>query len=183
MKGKSRILDLSIFFGPIKFFKESKLFYFFPTFFTKAVKEVKNLKVVKDTFVNISRNELGYIGLPTISAGEIFDDIVDTSIIIAFRGGVNNDEFGKLLEGIKRIKSYIFSKNFILEEAVLSSSKVAYLAILLKNNIYNIEFFNDKKDVIDMDITDDRFKKSFKSIKKFSPEGYYYWYKFLELYN
>jgi len=145
--------------------------------------EVKNLKVVRDTFINISKNELTYRGLPAINAGEIFDDIVDTSIIIAFRGGIKNDEFDKLLEGIKRIKSYIFSKNFILEEAVLSSSKAAYLALLLKNNIYNIEFFNDKKDVMHMDITDTRFKKSFKSIKKFSPEGYYYWYKFLELYN
>jgi len=67
--------------------------------------------------------------------------------------------------------------------AVLSSSKAAYLALLLKNKIYNIEFFNNKKDVMHMDISDARLKKSFKSIKKFSPEGYYYWCKFLELYN
>jgi len=121
--------------------------------------------------------------LPITNSGEIFDDIVNTSMIIAFRGGIKNDEFDRLVEGIKRIKSYIFSKNFILEEAVLSSSKAAYLALLLKNKIYNIEFFNNKKDVMHMDIRDVRFKKSFKSIKKFSPEGYYYWCKFLELYN
>jgi len=145
--------------------------------------EVKNLKVVRDTFINISKNELSYRRLPITNSGEIFDDIVNTSMIIAFRGGIKNDEFDRLVEGIKRIKSYIFSKNFILEEAVLSSSKAAYLALLLKNKIYNIEFFNNKKDVMHMDIRDVRFKKSFKSIKKFSPEGYYYWCKFLELYN
>jgi len=144
---------------------------------------VKNLKTVRDTFINVSKKELDYRKLMTANIGNIFDDIINTSIIIAYRGGIKNNEYSQLLEGVKRIRGYIFSKNFIIEEAVLSSAKAAYLALLLKNEIYNIEFFNDKEDVMKMDISDDRFRKSFKSIKKFSPEGYYYWYKFLELYS
>lgn len=37
--------------------------------------EVKNLRVVRDTFINISKNELSYRRLPITNSGEIFDDI------------------------------------------------------------------------------------------------------------
>ena len=145
--------------------------------------EVNNLKAVRDTFINVSKKELEYRESTVANIEDVFDDIINTSIIIAYRGGIKNDEFNQLVEGVKRIRGYIFSKNFIIEEAVLSSAKAAYLALLLKNEICSIEFFNNKKDIMSMDISDDRFRKSFRSIKKFSPEGYYYWYKFLELYS
>jgi len=144
--------------------------------------EVKNLNAVSEAFTNVAKNELSYREL-AIDLGEIYDDIINTSMIIAFRGGINKEEFISLLEGIKRIRSFIISKNFILEEAVLSAAKAAYLAILLKSRIHNIEFFNSKEDVTNLDIIDDRFRKNFKSIKKFNLEAYYYLYKFVEIYT
>jgi len=143
--------------------------------------DVKNLNVVSETFKNVAIQELGYRG-SAIDLSEIYDDIINTSIIILFRGGIKNEEFINLLEGIKRIRSFIISKNFILEEAVLSAAKAAYLAILLKNRIRSIEFFNSREDTMNLDITDERFRKSFKSIKKFNIEAYYYLYKFIEIY-
>lgn len=143
--------------------------------------EIKNLSAVSDTFSNVAKNELRYRGL-AIDLDEIYDDIIDTSIIIAFRGKIKKEEFASLLEGIKRVRSFIISKNFILEEAVLSAAKAAYLAVLLKNGIYNIEFFNNKEDTMNLDIIDDKFRNNFKSIKKFSIEAYYYLYKFAEIY-
>ena len=142
--------------------------------------EVKNLRAISDTFSNVAKNEIRYRNL-TVGLDEIYNDIIDTSITIAFRGKNKIEKFSILLEGIKRVRSFIISRNFILEEAVLSAAKVAYLAALLKNNIYNIEFFSNKEDISKLEITDDKFRNNFKSIKKFSPEAYYYLYKFTEI--
>ncbi|MCL5772595.1 MAG: nucleotidyl transferase AbiEii/AbiGii toxin family protein [Actinobacteria bacterium] len=144
--------------------------------------EVKNLRAISDTFSNIAKNEIRYRNL-AVDLSEIYNDIIDTSITIAFRGKSKIEEFSSLLEGIKRVRSFIISKNFILEEAVLSAAKVAYLTALLKNKIYEIDFFNNKKDITNLEIIDERFRNNFKSIKKFSPEAYYYLYKFVEINN
>jgi hypothetical protein len=106
---------------------------------------------------------------------------INSRCVLLKRGKNKIEKFSILLEGIKRVRSFIISRNFILEEAVLSAAKVAYLAALLKNNIYNIEFFSNKEDISKLEITDDKFRNNFKSIKKFSPEAYYYLYKFTEI--
>ncbi|MBM3700442.1 MAG: nucleotidyl transferase AbiEii/AbiGii toxin family protein [Actinobacteria bacterium] len=142
--------------------------------------EAKNLRAVSDTFSNVAKNEIRYRNLK-VDLCEIYKDIIDTSITVASRGKYKIDEFSSLLEGIKRVRSFIISTNFILEEAVLSAAKVAYLAALLKNNIYDIAFFNNKEDILNLEITDGKFSNNFKTIKKFSPEAYYYLYKFVEI--
>lgn len=48
----------------------------------------------------------------------------------------------RLEDGIRRIKSHIISRNYIVEETVVSASKAAYLALLLKNNREDIERFD-----------------------------------------
>ncbi len=143
---------------------------------------VKNLDKVNKTFKNVAEIELDYREL-LIDLSKVYDDIIDTSLIIAFRGKIKKEEFTNLLEGIKRIRGFIISKNFILEEAILSASKAAYLTVLLKNKINRIEFFDTKENAMNLNIVDKKFRKSFRSIKKFSLEAYYYWYKFVEIYS
>lgn len=145
--------------------------------------EVKNLETIRETFINISSKELEYRNLPNLVFDNVLDDIIETSIIIAFRGGIEKDKYKQLEEGVKRIKGYIFSRNYIVEEAVLSASKAAYIALLLKNNALDIRYYSKKIDLEKLEINDPTFKKSFKSIIKFSPEGYYYWCKAIELYT
>ncbi|QZY55139.1 nucleotidyl transferase AbiEii/AbiGii toxin family protein [Crassaminicella profunda] len=145
--------------------------------------EVNNLQVVKDTFIKIANQELEYRGLTDMSFDNVLDDIIETSIIVAFRGGIKKDKYRQLEEGVKRIKGYIFTKNYIIEEAVLSAAKTAYLSLLIKNSVLGMEYFDSKIDVKSLNIDQPIFRRSFKAIKKFSPEGYYYWYKALELYE
>ncbi|MBN1299060.1 MAG: hypothetical protein JW997_05175 [Actinobacteria bacterium] len=64
---------------------------------------------------------------------------------------------------------------------VLGTAKVAYLAALLKNNIHDIEFFNNKENISKLEITEDKFSNNFETIKKFNLEAYYYLYKFVEI--
>lgn len=142
-----------------------------------------DLEVTKNTFIRIAEQELIYRNMSNTSFIDVLDDIFNTSTIIAFRGSRDREIFTKLESGIKRIKSYIFSGNFNIEEAVLCSSKAAYLSLLIKNNINSIEFFNPKLDLTDLVITHQEYKKNFKTIKKISIEAYYYWYKAIELYQ
>ncbi|MFK5282266.1 nucleotidyl transferase AbiEii/AbiGii toxin family protein, partial [Lacticaseibacillus paracasei] len=74
-------------------------------------------------------------------------------------------------DGIRRIKSHIIDRNYIVEEAVVSASKAAYLASLLKFNQTTIDHYNSSEQLPELTGTP-LFKKMAK-IKKFSPEAYY----------
>ncbi|MDQ2086067.1 nucleotidyl transferase AbiEii/AbiGii toxin family protein [Herbivorax sp. ANBcel31] len=145
--------------------------------------EINNLKVVRETFINVSKREIEYRKLKDMTFDNVLDDIIATSIVIAFRGSIQKEKYKQLEEGIKRIKSYIFSRNYIVEDAVLSAGKSAYVSLLLKNPNLNLEYYDPKIDINKLSISNQQFHRSFKSIKKFSPEGFYYWYKALELYE
>lgn len=78
------------------------------------------------------------------------------------------------------IRDFIFTQKYNIEEAVVSASKAAYIAMLLKYEVNKIEFFDSKMDMKDMKILHPEYK-GLNSIKAFSPEGFYYWYKTIEL--
>lgn len=140
-----------------------------------------NINVVKNSFNSIAEKELEYRGLTDLEPGDVLDDIFYTSCVIAFRGAKDKVSFEELSAGVTKIKGYIYSENFILESGVLSASKAAYLAILLKCDVDNIgERYSPKMDLSKVIITNPLFKK-FNTIKKFSPEAFFYWYKAIEL--
>lgn len=64
----------------------------------------------------------------------------------------------------------------------MCASKAAYLSLLLKYGISDIEKFDPKIDLREFVIEHPDFRK-FKSIMKFDPEAYFYWYKSIELLN
>lgn len=145
--------------------------------------EMKDLETIKRTFENIAKLELGYRELRHLTTNDVLNDILETSIIIAFRGARDIDKYSLLESGVKKIKGYIFTRNFIVEDAVTCAAKAAYLSLLLLRDDYTFDYFDNKIDLSNLNITDLKFAKSFKSIKKFSPEAYYYWYKAIELYK
>lgn len=143
--------------------------------------EIENMEIVRNTFITVSKQELEYRKLNSITFEEVLDDIIETAIIIAFRGAIEKEKFKELEEGVKRIKGYIFTKNYIIEDAILSAGKAAYLASLVKKSLSEVERYDPKEDITKLVINNERFAKSFNTIKKFSPEGFYYWYKAIEL--
>ena len=67
-----------------------------------------------------------------------------------------------------------------MESAVNSSSKAAYLSLLIKYGIADFERFDPRLDLREYVIEHPDFKK-FKTILKFDPQAYFYWYKSIEL--
>lgn len=134
---------------------------------------------VKDTFIRCAEQELNYRQLTEMNYENVLDDIFKTAIIIGGRGSFDKETFLKLENGIRRIKSHIINRNYIVEEAVVSASKAAYLSMLLKHQQDEIEKYHPKETLPELEGVP-LFKKMAK-IKNFSPEAYYYFAKAQEL--
>lgn len=105
----------------------------------------------------------------------IYTQLVKTACIIGGRGSSEKETFLQLEDGVRRIKAQIINRNYIVEEAVISASKAAYLASLLKSDNTVIERFGSSQALAEL-VRIQLFKKLTK-IKKFSPEAYYYFAK------
>ncbi|MCI3028798.1 nucleotidyl transferase AbiEii/AbiGii toxin family protein [Desemzia sp. C1] len=141
--------------------------------------QTNNLAEVKSTFQKCAKQELSYRQLWHLDEEDVLDDILKTAMIIGGRGSNEKEIFLNLENGIRRIKSHIIHRNYIVEEAVVSASKAAYLVSLLKNNKQIIERYNPGQPLPEL-IGKPLFNKMAK-IKKFSPEAYYYFAKTQQL--
>lgn len=152
--------------------------------------EVENLGIVKRTFSQFALQELRYRNQTEMTIENVLEDIFNTSLIICAQGSVCSVEFAKLQDGVNRITDFIFSKRYILRDAVISASKAAYLAQLILKGKSNVERFN-KVDMSDwkvdnaVNVRQDGFWriKNINNVKKSSPEAFFYIYKALELHN
>lgn len=143
--------------------------------------EMENLDTVSKTFKQMAKQELIYRKKnEEFTYEDVLDDIFKTSRILGERGRIEKDIFDQLQLGVNRIKDYIFSKNYILENAVNSASKAAYLSLLIKHGISDVERFDKKLDLRTYVIDHPDYKK-FKTIMKFDPEAYFYWFKSIEI--
>lgn len=143
--------------------------------------EMEEVSTVRNTFKKMAEQELIYRGKnEELTFRDVLNNIFETSKILSERGRIEKEAFNQLQTGVNRIKDYIFSKNYILESAVNSASKAAYLALLLMSDHSEVEKFDPKIDLRELIIEHPDFMK-FKSIMKFDPEAYFYWYKSIEL--
>lgn len=138
-----------------------------------------NLDEIKASFIKCANQELTYRELYDMNPTDVLKDILKTACIIGGRGSSEKETFLQLEDGVRRIKAHIINRNYIVEEAVISASKAAYLVSLLKSDITVIERFDSSQALPEL-VGIQLFKKMSK-IKKFSPEAYYYFAKAQEL--
>jgi Uncharacterized conserved protein len=141
--------------------------------------KVTILENVKTTFIHCAKQELNYRQMNNLTPIDVLDDIFKTAITIGGRGTINRPDFLLLEDGIRRIRTHIIEKNYILEEAILSAAKTAYLVALIKCNKTVIEHFDITKSLPKEQRT--TLFKGMNKIKKFNPEAYYYFAKTQEI--
>lgn len=142
---------------------------------------MENLEIVSQTFRQMAQQELIYRGKDKdITYEDVLDDIFETSKILGERGRIEKDIFKQLQLGVNRIKNYILSKNYILESAVNSASKAAYLSLLIKHNITEVKRYKEGIDLRALVIDHPDYLK-FKTIMKFNSEAYFYWYQCINI--
>ena len=143
--------------------------------------EMNDVNTVSQTFKQMVRQELIYRERDDeLSYEDVLEDIFVTSRILSERGRIEKDVYNQLQLGINRINNYIFSRNYIAESAVNSASKAAYLSLLIKHEITDVEKYDPQIDLRELVIERPDFKK-LKTIMKFDPEAYFYWYKSIRI--
>lgn len=109
------------------------------------------------------------------------DDTIDTCLCLSLKGQYDKENFAELSKGVKNIVNYIFSEKYNIDKAIVHASKAAYLSVLLKKEINNIDkYIGTPLSIKDLEINHP-FNTKLNKLKKSNPEAFFYWYKIYEL--
>jgi len=140
--------------------------------------EGDNLNTIRKSFDTFAHKEIEY-RQQNLTSNDVLNDIFYASKILSLRGVEDMELFEELQAGINRLSSFIL-KRYKIDDAILSSAKAAYLAQLLHSGTGEIERFDEAMDLSEVTITGAPLNKLNK-VKKIQPEGFFYWYKAIEL--
>lgn len=141
---------------------------------------VNDINLIRSTFFRIAETELAYRQSPDLTPDDVLEDIFQTALCIVSRGADGKGNFTELLDGIQRIRGFIFSESYHLEKAIVHASKAAWLATLIRYNSNAMERFTSPAQIGDFTITGGVNTK-LNRLKKTSPEAFYYWYQISKL--
>ena len=143
-----------------------------------------DLGTVRTTFEKIATIELDYRRMDSSDLTPILDDIYKTSELIC-TGLYTNDrsfEYQELVKGIKQIGNLIVSENYNHYSAVVNASKAAYLSVLLKKGINEINHFDPNIDLRHVKLGAP-INLAINKIKTSRPEAFFYWMQIERLLN
>ena len=146
---------------------------------SKLFDETDDIATIRTTFHTIVRQELSYRELHHLQPGDVHDDTFQIAFCLSTRGKAGNCPFQELQSGIRRIKSYVFSGKYVLEDVIISAAKAAYLTALIQNGKNTVERFSLK--AIPAKTIEGTPYNKLNKLKKSLPEAFYYWFKALEI--
>jgi len=135
---------------------------------------VTDINHIKETFNRIAQNELTYRKLPNQTPTDVLNDIIQTALCISSRGKAGECSFGDIQKGIERVKQFIISDRFLIDNAILAASKAAYIANLIKTGNTEIQRFDKATDLSKLNIENLTYNKLNK-LKKNNREAFWYW--------
>lgn len=134
-------------------------------------------------FTAASRKEIAYRAALNITPENILNDVINTSLMIASLGKTFDPkgDYLHITAGLHQLRSYIYNGVFRSDEAVLASSKAAYLAALILSG-YEGEIlrWQEGKDIRQYFVNPVEYQ--FLNKKRNIPGGpLFYWYQTLYL--
>lgn len=145
--------------------------------------KVNNLKHLKQSFRTTAQKEIAYRTGLSITTENVLNDIINTSLMISSRGKLFDPkkDFIHVRTGLAQLKPFIYNGAFRIDEAVLASSKAAYLAaIILKDYKGEIKRWHDGDDIMKYNI--DPVEYNFLNKRRNIPGGpLFYWHQTLSL--
>ena len=138
----------------------------------KLFNEAEDIRVIKESFINIASREINYRKLREITYEDVLDDIQEFATDIIFMK--NKENLDKISKGMRKFANFRLEKKFLIDKEVLTAAaKVLYLVHLLKNNEATIDKYNKGIKVESIEVPED-CKKRLKVIKKINEEAYFY---------
>ena len=94
---------------------------------------ISNLDHLRQSFTTTAQKEISYRGEENMTTEAVLNDIINTSLMIGSLGKFFDPkkEFQHIARGLTQLKSYIYNGSFRMDDAVLASSKAAYLAAMI----------------------------------------------------
>lgn len=152
---------------------------------SKLFDRIENLEIVAKSFQAFADREIIYRNNAELTPKIVLQDIIDTCLIIAKRGGSIPEEkanFTQLQKGIKAFGTgFLMNGNFRIDEAIVAASKVAYLAAKIKSNeLDKLDKYNNQN-VSELNIENQGW--NFVNRLKRLPDksAFFYWYKAIEV--
>ena len=143
---------------------------------SRLFENVEDYSAAYKAFLKVSAAEMKYRGLSG-QLDKYYEDVRQTALCIATRGQVGNGIFSHLQNGILRIKPVMYQQKYYIEDAILDSSRAAYLATCFEKGITAVERYSgNPADVAEIKLSDSVTNKLNK-LKTIVPEAYYYWVK------
>ncbi len=137
---------------------------------------IHDLSIVRTTFEKIAAVELEYRGMDSRNLSPILDDIYKSAELIC-TGIYTNDqsfEYQELVRGINRIKNLILCERYNHYSAIVNASKAAYLSVLLKKGINQVQHFDPAVDLRPIKL-ESPIHPVINKIKTIRPEAFFYW--------
>ena len=143
----------------------------------KLFDNAEDLRIVRNSFINIVTRESEYRKLRKITYEDVLDDIQGfCKDVILLR----KEHLDKINIGIGKMSGFITEGKFLIDKEVLTAaSKVLYLIKLIKNNEKVIERYYGGVEINKVEIPLE-YKKRLKRMNSFNEEAYYYIIKSLE---
>ena len=159
---------------------------------SKLFPNISNMEIVHESFYVFAQAEIEYrTEMPEFKEKEltpetVLQDTIDTCLLIARREGNKTEpyksQFTDLNTGIKAFGSnFLMSGNFRIDDAVIASARVAYLATkLLVGKLNPIQYY-DGSDVKKLAIAHPDFAFLNKLKRQPDKSSFYYWYHTVQL--
>jgi hypothetical protein len=137
---------------------------------------VNDVELISTTHNRISTKELMYREMEDCTPHHVLMDSFSTACMIGMnRGDGNPDEYAELLNGVSKLRGFIFSQNFSLSAATLCASKVALLVAWILEKQKDIIRFDKRIDLSTWNISNTGYNKINK-LKRINPEAFFYFF-------
>ena len=136
-----------------------------------------DLDCVKTAYSRIIPMEMSYRNLPA-DADLALDDTITTAKCLATRGKFGTGDFEGLQSGINRLKNFLYSGKYYIEQASADAAKAAYLAAVIKHNLFAIDKYDNTRSIVK---SDKKIPSHISKMLMSNPEAYFYWSKYVDI--
>lgn len=140
---------------------------------------VEDLKITSESFRKIVRVEMAYRGIDDLES--VYEDILQTCLLLATRGKEGVGNFDILQDGVKKIKSFIHTSNYYIDQAIVDSAKVAYVSTCIRRGIISIDKYPGNPEVVIDMMLSPSVTNRLNKLRRVYPEAYFYWVKTSEM--
>lgn len=153
----------------------------------KLFDQISNFKIVAESFRIFANREIEYRKETRLdlTPEEVLLDTIETCLIITKREKGNPEQLAKFKELQKGITAfstgYLMSANFRIDDAIIASAKVAYLAAkILTNDLTQLHYYLGE-DVQRLSIENQEWNFINRLKRQADKSSFFYWYQCIQL--